>query len=546
MSKNLSALSAKKGLKDGLFERFAELSGANGTVGQEELKGLAQEYLIGSANTYGTVSFYDFLNPGNKKIYICNGSACMMSGKQVFLQKEISDHFREDEIGEVSCLGRCYENGAYQYENKNYSGGTFQDKAENNADGGYTVSGKGAVILTSGFSDITSYYESLVKWLKEDPVRLLKEIKKSGLRGRGGAGFPVGLKLETCHNQKSEEKYLVCNADEGDPGAYTDRYILERQPHALIYGMIVGAFVAGAGMGIIYIRAEYPEACAVVEKVLSDLRNEGVLGVNILGSSFSFDIKLIRAAGSYVCGEETALLNSIEGQRPEVRVRPPYPAIEGLFGKPTLVNNVETLASLKYIVENGGSAFANTGTKTSTGTKLICLDSFFNHPGVFEVEMGTPLAVVVYELGGGFRTKVKALHIGGPLGGIVPVHKIDSLHVDFESFKDQGFLLGHGSIVSIPDSFPMIKYLSHLFEFTAKESCGKCFPCRLGSQRGYELLEKAQHEGLDIDHILFDDLLDTLEKGSLCALGGGLPLPVKNALNYFGEELSPYFKESGI
>ena len=247
--------------------------------------------------------------------------------------------------------------------------------------------------------------------------------------------------------------------------------------------------------------------------------------------------------GAYICGEETALLSSIEGQRPEVRTRPPYPTQQGLFNKPTVVNNVETLANLPFIMKNGGKAYAAIGTPKSTGTKLVSLDGHFNRPGIYEVDMGTPLRKVIDELAGGFRTKVKAMHIGGPLGGLVPVSKIDELTVDFDSFSKAGFLLGHASVVCIPDDYPLIGYIEHLFRFTAHESCGKCFPCRIGSTRGYELVDKARTSDFKIDQTLFSDLLETLETGSLCALGGGLPLPVKNALRYFEDELSPYFKK---
>ncbi|MCX6294738.1 MAG: formate dehydrogenase, partial [Bacteroidetes bacterium] len=268
-----------------------------------------------------------------------------------------------------------------------------------------------------------------------------------------------------------------------------------------------------------------------------------LLGEKILGSDFNFDFKIISAQGAYICGEETALLSSIEGQRPEVRIRPPYPTQQGLFNKPTVVNNVETLANLPFIIKNGGKAFAAVGTQRSSGTKLISLDGHFKNPGIFEVDMGTPLSIVINDLGGGFRKPVKAMHIGGPLGGLVPVSKIKDLTLDFDSFAKEGFLLGHASIVCIPDEYPLIKYIEHLFKFTAHESCGKCFPCRLGSTRGYEMIEKAQNENYKIDVTLMNDLLETLETGSLCALGGGLPLPVKNAMNYFENELSPYFKK---
>ena len=334
------------------------------------------------------------------------------------------------------------------------------------------------------------------------------------------------------------------NADEGDPGAYSDRYLLEQRTHSVLLGMMIAGYITGAETGVLYIRGEYPESIAISKHAITELHHRGLLGENILGSTFSYDFKVIGAQGAYICGEETALLSSIEGQRPEVRVRPPYPVHQGLFNKPTVVNNVETLACIPFVIREGGAAFAAIGKGKSTGTKLISLDGYFNRPGIYEVDMGTPLSIVIEKLGGGFRVPVKAMHIGGPLGGLVPVEKINDLTVDFESFSQNGFLLGHASVVCIPEGYPVIQYIEHLFRFTAHESCGKCFPCRLGSTRGAEMLSKAQQEEYKIDRVLFDDLVETLEIGSLCALGGGLPLPVKNALKYFEKELSPYFKTS--
>jgi len=280
-----------------------------------------------------------------------------------------------------------------------------------------------------------------------------------------------------------------------------------------------------------------------VQNAIDELRSNNLLGENINGSGFDFDFKIIKAQGAYICGEETALINSIEGQRPEVRTRPPYPTQQGLFNKPTIVNNVETLAAVYAIIKNGGEAYSKLGTEKSTGTKLVCLDSYFNNPGIYEVEMGTPLSTVFNDFGGGFKSPVKAVHIGGPLGGLVPTSKINELNVDFESFANAGFLLGHAGCISVPQNFPMLKYLEHLFDFAAYESCGKCFPCRLGTTRAHEMLKKAGDEDYKISEELFRDLLSTLEQGSLCAHGGGIPLPAKNALQYFKEELKNYFEE---
>ncbi|MBK8700767.1 MAG: NAD(P)H-dependent oxidoreductase subunit E [Saprospiraceae bacterium] len=547
MSKNLSHLSGRKGLEDNLFEAYAKAAEADGTPGQAEMEALHREFLVGKSSVFGAVSFYDFLSPENrgKKVYLCNGSACLTAGTQEGLREKLNMAFSPDEMGEMCCLGRCHENGAFHLNQTNYSGTDIDaiDEIKNNKKASvetYHVGSFGQPVLTAPTGDVATYYKTFAGLLEGKDG--LDQIKKSGLRGRGGAGFPIAIKLEACASMKAEPRYLVCNADEGDPGAYSDRYIMEQRPHALLLGMLIAAYVAKASYGVIYIRAEYPESITAIEAAIAEVSALGWTGSNIMGSDFSFDFKVIKAQGAYICGEETALLSSIEGQRPEVRVRPPYPVQQGLFNQPTVVNNVETLACLPFILNQGGESFAALGTPKSKGTKLVSLDGHFNRPGIYEVEMGTPLRLVVDELGQGFRHAIKAMHIGGPLGGLVPVHKIDDLNVDFESFATNGFLLGHASVVCIPEDFPMIAYIEHLFRFTAHESCGKCFPCRLGSTRGYEMIDKSRNEDLKMDRTLFNDLLETLEVGSLCALGGGLPLPVKNSLTYFNDELSPYFK----
>jgi len=550
MSKNLSELSGRRGLANNLFEELGIAAKQTGTPSMEAMERLQEEFLVGKANVYGAVSFYDFLRPENKgkKVYVCNGSACMTAGTQGKLEAKLSNHFTAAEMGTMTCLGRCHENSAFNYERNNYSGNAVDQieaikRHKTALLDDYTVGATGAAVLTSPYPDITEYYKIFQNCLKKTREELLAELKDSGLRGRGGAGFSMAFKLDSCKQAPGNTKFIVCNADEGDPGAYSDRYIMEQRPHALLMGMMIAGYLAGAEWGVVYIRGEYPESVAIINDAVNALRKAGLIGENIAGSGFSYDFKVVEAQGAYICGEETALLSSLEGQRPEVRVRPPYPTQQGLFNKPTVVNNVETLANLPFIMQHGGKAFAAIGTPKSTGTKLISLDGFFNRPGIYEVDMGTPLSTVVYELGGGFRQPVKAMHIGGPLGGLVPIHKIEALTVDFDSFAKEGFLLGHASVVCIPEAFPIIQYLEHLFAFTAHESCGKCFPCRLGSTRGAEMLHKAQTSDYKIDRVLLDDLLETLEIGSLCALGGGLPLPIKNALQYFEAELTPYFKK---
>jgi NADH:ubiquinone oxidoreductase subunit F (NADH-binding)/NADH:ubiquinone oxidoreductase subunit E len=548
MSKNISELSGRKGLEKNLFEELGIAAEQTGTPDRERLEQIRQEFLVGKAVVQGAVSFYDFLRPENKgkKVYVCNGSACMTAGTQKRVHDTLSSSFKNEEIGEMCCLGRCHENSAFHYKGKNYSGKDIEDISvikdhSTLTKERYHVGSHGASILTSEYGTVSDYYEIWRNCLKRNPEEILQELKVSGLRGRGGAGFSMAFKLDSCRTAKGTTKFIVCNADEGDPGAFSDRYIMEQRPHSLLMGMMIAGYIAGAESGVVYIRGEYPESVEIISEAINELQNEALIGTDILGSGFNFNFKVIKAQGAYICGEETALLSSIEGQRPEVRVRPPYPTQQGLFNKPTVVNNVETLANLPFILSKGGSAFAGIGTSKSSGTKLISLDSFFNRPGIYEVDMGTPLSFVIHELAGGFRTQVKALHIGGPLGGLVPIEKMDSLTVDFDSFSKEGFLLGHASVVCIPQDYPLIQYLEHLFQFTAHESCGKCFPCRLGSTRGAELLHKAQTSDFKIDKELFTDLITTMEIGSLCALGGGVPLPVRNALQYFDAELKNYF-----
>lgn len=555
MSKNLSALSFRKGLDDNVFSRMVQAGEKSGTAeAPDTVHGLAEHHLVGDAISLGAVSFYDFLKKENagKKVFVCNGSACLVAGTQKKLHHDLAASFPKDEIGHICCLGRCHQGGAFQYEGRNYSGQSeialqslFQTGRGDATDRYAVGSTLNPPLLTAGFPGVAAYYAPLKEVFSRGPDALLAELRDSKLRGRGGAGFPVHFKWQSCREAPGAVKYIICNADEGDPGAYIDKYLMEERPHSVLLGMILAGWFSRAQTGVLYIRAEYPDSVRIISEAIGELKVAGLLGRNILGSGVDFDLKVIKGAGAYICGEETALLASIEGQRPEVRVRPPFPTVEGLFRKPTILNNVETFANLHSIITLGGRKYASLGTEQSSGPKLVSLDSNFNRPGLYECAMGTPLKTVVYELGCGFKVPVKAIQVGGPLGGIVPVAKLGELTLDFESFKKAGFLLGHAGVVSIPEAFPMIEYVEHLFQFCADESCGKCFPCRLGSTRGQELVAKArQGTGDRIDLELMQDLLDTMEVTSLCALGGGVPLPIKNALHYFKDELQPYFNSS--
>jgi NADH-quinone oxidoreductase subunit F len=393
------------------------------------------------------------------------------------------------------------------------------------------------------FSSYDDFKDLLQTSFASDKADLITTLKESGLRGRGGAGFPTGMKWEFCQAQEASAKYVVCNADEGDPGAFSDRYLLEEQTLKVLFGMVICGYIIGSKQGFLYIRGEYPESIKANNDALAKLRELGLLGKNILGSGFDFDMSVVEGQGAYICGEETALIASIEGRRPEVDVRPPFPTVEGLYKKPTVVNNVESLAAVPVIFKLGGESFKKIGNGKSTGTKLISLDGYFNNPGLYEVDMAAPMDFIIDEIGGGFNDDIKAIQVGGPLGGVVPVDILRTLTLDFESFDEGGFLLGHASFVCIPKSFSAVEYAKHLFAFTAHESCGKCFPCRLGATRGKEMLESALEKDQKFSEELINDLLETMELGSLCALGGGLPLAIKNLLEHCADEFEPLMEK---
>ncbi len=536
-NKSTRALSARKGIDKNLFEEIGIKAKKENS--KEALQKLAKEFLLGDAVVAGTASFYDFTREENKKhqIFVCNGTACMCAGTQDKLTENLKELVNDEIIGHAACLGHCHTNSAFMYHDKTYSASSKEElkrilNEEIPSNNQYNIGCNTTPVLTEKIDDVADFF-AFAEAIKSDKQQIIQNLKKSNLRGRGGAGFPFWFKLDAVVKEQNSQKYIVCNADEGDPGAFSDMYLLEQQPYKVLFGMYISGLTVGANTGVLYIRGEYPNSIKTIKEAIAYLNENNVTP--------DFKWKVINGQGSYVCGEETALLNSIEGLRPEVRVRPPYPAQYGLFGKPTVLSNVETFANIHWILKNGGEAYAKLGTDKSSGTKLVSLDSFFNQPGIYEIEMGTPVKEIIEKYGKGFKQDIKAVQVGGPLGGIVPVHKINDLHLDFESFGNNGFLLGHASFVCIPQDFPMIKYIEHLLKFTADESCGKCYPCRIGSFRGYEMIKKAQTEEYKIDRNLLNDLLETLEIGSLCALGGGVPLPVKNALQYFNEELNEYF-----
>ena len=446
-NKNIRTLSSRKELDKNLFEEMASASQKENS--KETLQELSKEFMIDDSVVLGASTFYDFTREENKnkKVHVCSGTACMVAKSQSNLNDNLKKHFNADEIGHAACVGRCHSNNAFMYDDKTYNASTIEAleniiTTKTYQKNEYKVAANTTPILTSKIDDVSTFYQ-LAKQHKGNPQNVIQQLKTSNLRGRGGAGFPFWFKLDAVIKEENKQKYIVCNADEGDPGAYSDMYLMEHQAHKVLFGMYMAGLTVGANTGVLYIRGEYPDSIKIVGEAIKELKEKNLIN--------DFRFKIIRGQGSYVCGEETALLSSIEGLRPEVRVRPPYPAQYGLYGKPTVLSNVETFANIHWILENGGDAYAALGKGASTGTKLVSLDSFFNTPGMYEIEMGTPLQTIFDDFGGGFKSEIKALQIGGPLGGIVPMHKIPDLTLDFESLGSSGFLLGHASFVSIPD-----------------------------------------------------------------------------------------------
>lgn len=382
-------------------------------------------------------------------------------------------------------------------------------------------------------------FRALLKALEMHPEDIINEVKKSGLRGRGGAGFPTGIKWETVYKTKSDKKYVVCNADEGDSGTFSDRMIMECDPFCLIEGMTIAGIAVGADEGYIYLRSEYPLAKEILQRAINIAYEKGYLGDNIAGSGKRFNLKLFVGAGSYICGEETALLESLEGKRGIVRSRPPFPAVSGLWGKPTLVNNVITLATIPWIIREGADSYSSYGTERSKGTIPIQLSGNVKYGGLVEVPFGITLRELIYEFGGGTYSgrPVKAVQVGGPLGAYFPESMLD-IPIDYEAFQKAGGILGHGGVVVFDDTADMGYMARFAMEFCAHESCGKCTPCRIGSQRGMEIIDKLLKNGGDRKTLsLLKDLMDVMMYTSLCGLGGMAPYPVLSILKYFPEDL---------
>jgi NADH:ubiquinone oxidoreductase subunit F (NADH-binding) len=478
-------------------------------------------------------SFYHLAEAGEGE-QVCQGAACFVA-RHLNSDRWSAAVSREPRI---YCLGNCFAAPASSTDVARPELRVFSREA---IVLGPIIDGP---IASLAASTGRGGYRALDQALGRPQAELLNEVELSRLRGRGGAGFPTGKKWRSVAEQKGSEKFVVANADEGDPGAYIDRLLMEDDPHRLIEAMAIAGYAVGAAKGYIYLRKEYPRARAVLEQALVEARREGFLGERIFRRDFSFDVELTIGQGSYVCGEETALLNSIEGRRPEVRLRPPYPSECGLFGKPTLINNVETLVNIPWIVRNGGETFGRIGFSNSRGSKVVSLNSLFRAPGLYEVDFGITTRQIVEDFGEGLRTgTLKGVIMGGPLAGIIPPHLLDT-PLGFEELARIGASVGHGGVIAFDEHTSIADLIHHVFDFGAYESCGKCTPCRLGSRR----IERLFQQILEAGHVPGQekkesmDIVSALAMTSLCGLGTGLAEFAQSALRHYAEELEPCFR----
>jgi len=388
-------------------------------------------------------------------------------------------------------------------------------------------------------------YSTLEKALQIDPVEIIKEVKNSGLRGRGGAGFPTGRKWDLARSTKEKDKIVICNADEGDPGAYMDRTILESNPHMVLEGMAICAYAVGAEKALVYVRSEYPLAVKIVTKAIQQAKELGLLGKGILGTSFDLEIEVFQGSGAFVCGEETALIQSIEGYRGMPKYRPPYPVHKGLWGKPTVINNVKTLASISPILRNGSAWYRGIGTENSPGTAIFSVVGNVTHPGLVEIPMGVSLKTLIFDICGGIpdKKKFKAVQIGGPSGGCLPADFLD-IPIDFDSLTEAGAMMGSGGMVVMDEDNCMVDVARYFLDFTQKESCGKCTFCRIGTKHLLNILDRITiGEGNTDDLEQLQNLSEDIKSGSLCGLGKTAPNPVLTSLRYFKDEYEAHVNE---
>jgi NADH-quinone oxidoreductase subunit F len=527
----------------------------HGSVDAGDVRRIAERTGRPVAGVAGAVSYYADFTTGphaRRHLRACAGTSCFAATAGRHVERLTEAAANGDAGGPVSvqgvyCLGFCYASpaaldGATPRTGADLGGllppspGAGIPPAEGLADSAPPIPFRSAAarpVVLAGLAGEEGAWEVWPRVVAAgDPEQVIAAVGPSGLRGRGGAEFPVAAKW-AAGARGPAPRYVVANGDEGDPGSFCDRLLMERDPHRVLEGLALAGFAVGADHGIVLVRSEYPEAVARMREAVAQARSAGHLGSDVHGSGVSFDVEVAEGAGSYVAGEETALLHSLEGLRGSVRARPPYPTERGLLGRPTVVNNVETLAAVPWIVRHGGEDYARLGHERETGTKLVCLNERFRRPGVYEVEFGVPIASVVEELGGGLRDgrTLRAVQVGGPLGGFLAPDDLD-VRLLAGALAERGVALGHGSLVAVDTEVPAGALLRHVWSFAAAESCGACAPCRIGSRRGLELAERGG------DTAGQRRLLDVMEVGSLCAFGRGVPGSVRSLLAVYHQDLS--------
>jgi len=517
--------------------RISKFVRPDGQLEVEDAASLATELGIPAASLRGTASFYaDFVEPPG--VRTCDGTSCFLCcGKE--LREELVK--RGAPCRGVYCLGYCDQSPVALAPDglplvlsmKTLPGirshGRLSIVTRRLVDGGAASLKK---------ARRSGAYEALAAALGGHPEVVLSAMDHSGQRGRGGAAFTTGRKWRTCAESPADRRYVIANGDEGDPGSFLDRVLMEEDPHAILEGLLLCGFAVGAGEGIVFIRSEYPRAITAMQAAIREAREAGLIGRDILGRGFDFEISVFPGLGSYVCGEETALLNAIEGRRGEVRIRPPFPSQSGLHGFPTVINNVETLVNVPFIVADGGVTYSTLGSTATTGTKALCLNRGFARPGIVEVEFGIPLRVVIEDLGGGARDgkRLAAVLIGGPMGSVVTPEDWD-VPLCYGAMHERGIELGHGGLIAVPEDADFRGLLDHWIRFMIAESCGKCVPCRLGSQCAANALG-ASKSGAETRRRL-EELFKAMEQGSLCAFGQSMPQPMRQLIRHFGDRIFP-------
>ena len=591
MSRNLVQLRRHRtDALDNALQRLKAVMHEKREITHDDIAAIARATTQPEAMVYGVATYYGDLGlqkKGRTRVKVCKGTACFAADAGEGQSLKWFEKYLQIKEGQITddgafsleavyCLGECHSGHAAEIEGVVISGLTEEKVAKlveqlrNEANSSavtdsldqsgaprFEAHGCKPIILErlSVPVDATQLdvalkhhvFSGLKKVLDEkvSPESVLSEVEASGLRGRGGAGFATATKWRFAaqYSGSAGQAYVVCNADEGDPGSYIDRYIMERDPFAVLEGMALAGYAIGANQGYIYVRSEYPASAPQLRQAIEQAKKAGWLGEKIQGSDFSFSIEVVEGAGSYVCGEETALLRSIEGLRGMVTARPPFPAEKGLFDKPTVVNNVETLANLGWICRHGGKQYGAIGVGKSRGTKTVSLNERFVRPGIYEVPLGMTLRTILVDIAGGLKDNrpIKAVQVGGPLGGILPEKLLDT-PLGFEELDAVGALLGHGGIVAWDDRVDVRDIAIHLFEFCDAESCGKCFPCRIGGRRGLEIVkrlkENRSNDEIVADSELLTELCETMKLGSLCAHGGAIPIPIASLMVHFRDEMT--------